>query len=83
MGTHMKTTVEIADPLFDEVKAAARARNTTVRALIEEGLRRVLADPAGERYELPDLSYGSEGPTELWSSSTWEQKLELIYEGRV
>lgn len=82
MVTHMKTTVEIADPLFAEAKAEARRRGTTVRALIEEGLRRVIVEPQATGYVMPDCSYGSGGPTELWLNSSWEQKLEIIYEGR-
>jgi len=82
MGTHMKTTVEIADPLFAEAKAEARRRGTTVRALIEDGLRRVIADPSPSRYVLPDCSYGTGGPTDAWVGATWEQKLDVIYEGR-
>jgi hypothetical protein len=38
----MKTTVEIADPLFDEAKRAAHEAGVTLRELIEAGLRRVL-----------------------------------------
>ena len=82
MGTHMKTTVEIADPLFAEAKAEAQRRGVTVRALIEDGLRRVIAEPTTTRYTLPDLSYGTGGPTEAWLGTTWEEKLEVIYEGR-
>ncbi len=82
MGTHMKTTVEIADPLFAEAKAEAQRRGVTVRALIEDGLRRVIAEPTTTRYTLPDLSYGTGGPTEAWLGATWEEKLEVIYEGR-
>ncbi len=82
MGTHMKTTVEIADPLFAEAKAEARRRGVTVRALIEEGLRRVIADPTATKYELPDLSYGAGGPSDAWLGVSWEEKLEIIYEGR-
>ncbi len=82
MGTHMKTTVEIADPLFAEAKAEARRRGVTVRSLIEDGLRRVIADPVPDRYVLPDLSYGTGGPTDVWLTTTWEEKLEMIYEGR-
>ena len=82
MGTHMKTTVEIADPLFAEAKAEARRRGVTVRALIEDGLRRVIAEPSPNRYVLPDCSYGTGGPTDAWLGATWEEKLEVIYEGR-
>jgi hypothetical protein len=44
MGTHMKTTIELADPLFKSAKQFAEQSHTTLRALVEEGLRRVLAD---------------------------------------
>jgi len=44
MGTHMKTTIEVSDALFATAKNVARERQTTLRALIEEGLRRVLSE---------------------------------------
>lgn len=44
MGTHMKTTIELADPLFKSAKQFAEQSHTTLRALVEEGLRCVLAD---------------------------------------
>jgi hypothetical protein len=82
MGTHMKTTVEIADPLLEQAKVEARRRGTTVRSLIEEGLRRVIAEPNVDGYVLPDCSVSGDGPTELWLTSTWDEKLAAIYEGR-
>lgn len=78
----MENTVEIADSLLAAANVEARRRGTTVRALIEEGLRRVIAEPQATGYVMPDCSYGSGGPTELWLGSGWEQKLEIIYEGR-
>ncbi|MBI4874684.1 MAG: hypothetical protein HY822_08625 [Acidobacteria bacterium] len=42
----MKTTVELPDDLLIEVKKLAAERRTTIRALIERGLRRELAQPA-------------------------------------
>ena len=40
----MKTTVDINDSLLEEVRRQANTEKTTVKALIEEGLRRILAN---------------------------------------
>lgn len=40
----MKTTIDISDALFASSKTLAQQRQTTLRALIEDGLRRVLRD---------------------------------------
>jgi hypothetical protein len=42
----MKTTVELPDDLVIEVKKAAAERRTTIRDLVERGLRRELASGA-------------------------------------
>ena len=39
----MKTTVEISNALFERSKAVAKRHNTTLRALVEEGLRQVVS----------------------------------------
>jgi hypothetical protein len=39
----MKTTVEIADPLPEQAKKLAAKEGLTLRVLMEEGLRSVLA----------------------------------------
>ena len=44
MGTLMKTTIEVSDALFASAKRLAQQRQTTMRALVEDGLRRVLND---------------------------------------
>ena len=43
MYTHMKTTIEISDPLLAEARKVAAREKTTVRALVELGLRHTLA----------------------------------------
>ena len=44
MGVFMKTTIEVSDALFASAKNHAKQSQTTMRALVEEGLRRVLSD---------------------------------------
>jgi hypothetical protein len=57
----MKTTVEISDVLFERAREAARERGTTLRALIEAGLSKVLAAPksGSKRPAQRDLSFGN------------------------
>jgi Arc/MetJ family transcription regulator len=82
MGTHMKTTIEISDALFEEAKRRAAERGTTLRALVEEGLREVLgAAPAGT-FTLRDASFGGNGLRPEVREGSWERILELAYEGR-
>ncbi|MCY7308642.1 MAG: hypothetical protein LH632_21410 [Rhodoferax sp.] len=55
----MKTTIDVSDALFDSAKELARQRQITMRALVEKGLRRVLADarPAAKpAFKLIDAS---------------------------
>jgi hypothetical protein len=44
----MKTTVELPEDLMIEVKKAAAERRTTIRDLVERGLRRELAAGASQ-----------------------------------
>jgi len=79
----MKTTVEISDALLVRAKRHARSVGRPLRALIEDGLRHVLADgPARKSYELPDLSVGDpRGPNPLEAMS-WQDLRDEIYGGR-
>jgi hypothetical protein len=78
----MKTTVEIADPLLAEAKRAADRRGTTLRALIEEGLRHVLKSRRADRpFRLRDGSFQGDGLQAGIREGDWEQIRSLIYEG--
>jgi hypothetical protein len=79
----MKTTVEISDALLARAKRHARNVGRPLRALIEDGLRRVLeAEPARGKYRLPDLSVGNpRGPNPLEALS-WQDLRDEIYGGR-
>jgi len=57
----MKTTIEMSDPLFKSAKELAQRSQTTLRDLIEEGLRRVISDSqvnAKLAFKLEDASVG-------------------------
>ena len=59
MATHMKTTIELSDALFHSAKELASKSQTTMRALVEEGLRRVLNDAQAKTqpaFKLKDAS---------------------------
>jgi muconolactone delta-isomerase len=79
----MKTTVEIPDSLLAEAKRVAARERTTVRALIEEGLRRVLAERrrAGP-FRLRKASFKGSGLNPALAGAPWEAIREAIYEGR-
>lgn len=81
MGTHMKTTIDIADPLLDAAKAAAQQRGTTLRALVEMGLRHVLDTAAQDKpaFQLRDASFGGNGLQPGTHGASWEQLRALAY----
>ncbi|MDI9334767.1 MAG: hypothetical protein QM533_10365 [Cytophagales bacterium] len=57
----MKTTLELSDALFYSAKEFAKQSQTTLRALVEEGLRRVLGEQTIKTktaFKLRDASVG-------------------------
>ena len=58
----MRTTVRLDEELLRRAKRRALESGRTLTALIEEGLRSVLARPApGESREIPDLPVSGSG----------------------
>ena len=84
MGTHMKTTIDIADSLLDAAKATAERERTTLRALVEEGLRTVLEQRRTQRrrFRLRDASFKGKGLQPGVDLGDWDRLSELVYEGR-
>ncbi|MBI4905835.1 MAG: DUF2191 domain-containing protein [Acidobacteria bacterium] len=77
----MKTTVEIADPLFSEAKALASKEGLTFRELVEEGLLLVVqarSKAASKPFRLRDGSFRKgEG---LQRGVKWTDLAALAYE---
>jgi hypothetical protein len=79
----MKTTVEIAEDLFARTREVARREGTTLRSLIEEGLRAALAQREQRAsYRWPDLSVTGEGLAPEIEEGSWEPLRDRIYAGR-
>jgi hypothetical protein len=79
----MKTTVEIAEDLFARSREVAQREGTTLRNLIEEGLRAALARREQQvSYKWPDLSVDGEGLSPEVEEGSWEPLRDQIYVGR-
>ena len=79
----MKTTIEIDDELLIRAKRHAQKAGRPLRAVVEDGLRRVLdAPPTPSGYVLPDLRVGDPNSPDPLEGYTWPELRELIYESR-
>jgi len=80
----MKTTIEIADDLFERVQRLAREEKTTFRALTETGLRMVLSGRQRRRSRKvpPLITYGKGGVNNEFGEWNWERIRGEIYQGR-
>jgi hypothetical protein len=78
----MKTTVDIPDALLEEARKVAARDHTTIRALIERGLRHVLAErQCAREFRLRKATFGGEGLQAGVMDATWERIRDLAYEG--
>ena len=79
----MKTTIEISDPLLKEAHRLAASEGTTLRALVEQGLRRVVAEHTKSRpFKLRDGSFKGKGLQQEFADANWVEIRGAIYEGR-
>lgn len=80
----MKTTIDIPDALLAEAQELARRERTTLKALTQEGLRKVIAEKKAKKkpFKLRDCSVGGDGLTDEFKNASWEQIRDAIYEGR-
>lgn len=79
----MKTTIEIPDPLFRAARQAARRDGTTLRALVEHGLRLALEERRqAPPFRLRDASVDGRGLQSGAEGLSWEQLRSLAYGDR-
>lgn len=78
MGTHMKTTIEIADDVLARAKRQARREGKTLRDVVNEALRQRLAhSPARPAFRLKKHPFGGEGLQP--GVNDWDNVRDLIY----
>lgn len=84
MGTHMKTTIEISNDLLARTRKLAQREGTTLRALMEEGLRLALRARRGKDSRKPFkmITFKGDGLTEEFRGASWEHIRGEIYGGR-
>jgi hypothetical protein len=80
----MKTTIELSDAALDEARRVAAREGTTLRALIEEGLRRVLAERRGRRagFKLRRVTFAGKGLSPEFEGESWPAIRDAVYRER-
>jgi len=80
----MKTTIELSDAALTEAKRVAQREKTTLRALVEEGLRRVLAERRARRggFRLRHVTFKGDGLSPEFEAGGWAATRDAIYRER-
>jgi hypothetical protein len=79
----LKTTIEIADDLFERAQDIARKEKTTFRSLAEQGLRLVLKEKQASPRRLPPLvTVRGKGLTNEFKNASWNRIRDELYRER-
>lgn len=76
----MKTTIDIADDLLKRSQQLAKREGSTLRAVLEEGLRLVLKDrrsPGSHPFHFP--TFGKGGLSAEFRDADWEKIRTTIH----
>jgi Arc/MetJ family transcription regulator len=80
MGYLMKTTIEIQDDLMQAAKALARKQGTTLKSIIERGIRTTLKEEQrNSHYELADKSVKGKGLQADFQQARWADIRDAAY----
>ena len=83
MVNHMKTTLHIPNSLLEEARKLAQREHTTLKALVEEGLRRIISERRRRsHFRLRKATFKGNGLQPHLAGTPWEKIRELSYEGR-
>jgi putative antitoxin of VapBC-like toxin-antitoxin system len=78
----MKTTLELSDALLRDARKVAEREGTTLRALVEQGLRQVVAEKKRKpTFLLRKASFKGDGLRPELQDAGWDRLRALVYEG--
>lgn len=79
----MKTTIQISDSLFEEAKKLANQEHTSLRVLVEEGLRKVISEKNKKgQFHLRKASFKGRGLQPQYENANWDILRDEAYKGR-
>jgi len=79
----MKTTLDIPEPLLREARKLAAREHTTLRALVEQGLRQVVSERSRmAAFRLRKASFKGRGLRPELADGGWDHLRDLAYQGR-
>jgi hypothetical protein len=79
----MKTTLDISDPLLREARKIASRERTTLRALVEQGLRKIIAERKNARaFRLRKVTFNGQGLVPELRDVDWDKIRDLTYARR-
>jgi hypothetical protein len=81
MDGTMKTTIDIATPVLREAQKVAAREGTTLRSLVEEGLRRVLTEKKKRKspFRLRLVTVGGRGLRPELRDASWDEIRDMSY----
>lgn len=81
MLRHMRTSLDLPDPLFKRAQKLARARGVPFRALVAEALQNLLmAQGPAKQFRLTDTTFGGDGLVEGLDDLQWERISSLVHD---
>ena len=73
MVNHMKTTIEIPDSLYKEMRELAQREQTTMKAIVEESLRRTISErQRSSRFQLRKATFKGNGLHPHLAGTAWD-----------
>lgn len=80
MGTRMKTTIDLPDALLADARRVAAKEGSTLRALLEAGLRRILRERRQRQaFVLKDGSVDGRGLRPELRGASWDTIRQMAY----